>query len=424
MTVLILALALHAQKPAPAPAQQEAITVFNGVLHLGNGNVIQQGLLHFDKGKIVYAGPMDDDARRKYMKNEFRSIDATGKHIYPGLIAMNTLLGLNEIDAVRATRDYHETGNLNMNVRSIIAYNPESVIIPTVRFNGVLMAEVKPEGGRISGTGSLVQLDAWNWQDAAIATDVTMHLNWPASSYSTGWWAEPGETLTRRWDAEMLELRKVFEEARAYAALKNPETIHLKYEAMKGLFNGTCKLMIHADDRIAITSALAFASDYGLKPVIVGGADAWMVTSELRNAGAGVIISRTHRLPARQDEPVDMMYRLPKILHDSGVMFAITDVNSWEQRNVAFQAGSAVAYGLSKEDALAAVTLNPAKMLGADKFCGSLEVGKDATLIITEGDMLDMKGNVISEAFIRGREIPMLNSQRMQYDKYRTKYGL
>jgi imidazolonepropionase-like amidohydrolase len=424
LTFFFSAAMVHAQILMPARDQQEPITLFNGTLHIGNGTVIEQGLVHFDKGRIVYAGKMDDEARRKYLKNEFRSVDATGKHIYPGLIALNTILGLNEIDAVRATRDYHEIGHLNMNVRSIVAYNPESVIIPTVKFNGVLMAEIKPDGGRISGTGSLVQLDAWNWQDAAVATDVTMHLNWPASSYSTGWWAEPGETVSQHWDAEMLELRKVFEEAKAYAALKKPETVHLKYEAMRGLFNGSCKLMIHADDRIAITSALAFATDYGIKPVIVGGADAWMVTAELRKAGASVVITRTHRLPGRQDDPIDLVYRLPKVLKDSGVLFSITDVNSWQQRNVAFQAGNAVAYGLSKEEALASVTLNPAKMLGVDKSCGSLEAGKDATLIIAEGDLLDMKSNVISEAFIQGREIPMLNGQRMQYDKYRTKFGL
>lgn len=421
---MFAAFTAKAQMHMPAPAQQEPITIFNGTLHVGDGTVIPQGLVHFVNGKIVYAGKMDDEAQRKYIKNEFRSIDATGKHIYPGLIALNTILGLNEIDAVRATRDYHETGSLNMNVRSIIAYNPESVIIPTVKFNGVLMAEVKPDGGRISGTGSLVQLDAWNWQDAALATDVTMHLNWPPSSYSTGWWAEPGETVSQRWDAEMLELRKVFEEAKAYAALKKPETVHLKYEAMRGLFDGTCKLMIHAEDRIAITSALAFAADYGIKPVIVGGSDAWMVTRELRNAGASVVIARTHRLPVRQDDVVDVVYRLPKVLHDSGVMFAIADVNSWEQRNLPFQAGNAVTYGLNKEEALAAITLNPAKMLGVDKFCGSLQAGKDATILIAEGDLLDMKGNVISEAFIQGREQPMLNSQRMLYDKYRSKYGL
>jgi imidazolonepropionase-like amidohydrolase len=149
-----------------------------------------------------------------------------------------------------------------------------------------------------------------------------------------------------------------------------------------------------------------------------------MVTAELRKAGASVVITRTHRLPGRQDDPIDLVYRLPKVLKDSGVLFSITDVNSWQQRNVAFQAGNAVAYGLSKEEALASVTLNPAKMLGVDKSCGSIEAGKDATLIIAEGDLLDMKSNVISEAFIQGREIPMLNGQRMQYDKYRTKFGL
>ncbi len=420
---VLTVISVNAQVPLPANKQTSKIAIVNGTLHVGNGEVIEEALVYFENGIIVYAGPMDGNSLDKYVVAGVRKFEAKGKHIYPGLIALNTFLGLNEIDAVRATRDYNEVGKFNPNVRALIAYNSESKITPTVRFNGIMLAEIAPVGGRIAGESAVVQLDAWNWQDAAIKAEAGIHLNWPVSYRNTGWWAEPGENERQKWEEDVLELTTFFDEAKNYNTIQNPLPVNLKYEAMKGVFNGSKKLFIHADDRISITSALAFAKSYNIKPVIVGGADAWMVTTELKNAGATVVISRTHRLPSRADEPVDISYTLPKILFDSGVMFAIADVHSWEQRNLPFQAGQAVAYGLEKEEALKSISLNAAKILGIDKTCGSLEEGKDATIVICQGEILDMKQNNIEFAFIQGREIQLLNSQRMLYDRYRLKYA-
>lgn len=407
-----------------AQNETEPFIIIHGKLHVGNGTVIENSFIYCEKGKIVYAGPITDEVVRKYDKTQVRHIDATGEHVYPGLIALNTILGLNELDAVRATRDYHEVGVNNANVRALIAFNTDSKILPTLTFNGVFMAEIRPEGGLISGTGSLVKLEAWNWEDAAIKADATMHLNWPSPSVHHGWWAEPGETESRNRDSEMASLRRIFEEAKAYASLSNPSPVNLKYEAMRGLFNGSCRLMVHAQDRISISSALAFCRGYGIKPVIVGGEDAWMITDELKEASASVVISRTHRLPSRNDDAVHLPYGMPQILKAAGIPFAISDVNSWEQRNLPFQAGTAVAFGLTEEDALSAITLEPARILGIADRCGSVEAGKDATLIISKGNLLDPISNELSTGFILGKEVNLLNHQRMLYDKYKMKYQL
>jgi imidazolonepropionase-like amidohydrolase len=425
--VLILMLAINqplfSQGIAPAALQQQPIAIVNGTIHIGNGEIIQNGLIIIEKGKLVFVGPLDSKTEAEKIKSEMLQIDATDQHIYPSLIAMDSYLGLNEIDAVRATRDYNEVGEINPNVRSIIAYNSDSKIAPTVRTNGILLAEVRPVGGRISGTGSVVQLDAWNWEDALVAADVSMHLNWPWPAATED--EEDGDEekpVVQKRNNPMLELRKIFDEAKAYSLLKNPNPKNLKYESMIPLFNGRCKLFIHANDLVSITSSVAFAKSYGITPVIVGGSDSWMIAGWLRDNNVAVVLNRTHRLPSKVDDPIDLPYRLPKLLQDSGVLFAISDENSWEQRNLPFQAGTAVAYGLDKEQALMSVSLNPAKILGIDKMMGTLEEGKDATLIISQGDLFDMRYNNVTTALINGRNIPLLNHQQMLYDKYRMKY--
>lgn len=177
-----------AQIPTPALPQSQPIVLRGGTAHIGNGQVIENSIIRFENGKITFVGTSGEFIP----DDNTKIIDAAGKHIYPGLIAANTTIGLSEIEAVRATLDFNETGELNPNVRSIIAYNTDSKIIPTIRSNGVLLAQITPRGGRISGTSSIVELDAWNWEDAAYKTDIGIHLNWPSKFSQTGWWAEPG----------------------------------------------------------------------------------------------------------------------------------------------------------------------------------------------------------------------------------------
>jgi hypothetical protein len=337
------------------------------------------------------------------------------------------MLGLVEIEAVRATVDFAETGSLNPHVRSIIAYNTDSDITPTVRSNGVLIAQVTPRDGLVSGQSSVVQLDAWNWEDAALRTDDGLHLNWPNSFARTGWWAEPGGIeKNKNRDKQFAEIEKLFDDAWQYHSAPNPAH-NAKLEAMRGLFTNKKTLYIHTAAAKEIVESVNFAKEKHVgKIVIVGGDDSHKVAHFLKENNIGVILRRIHNLPNNDDDDYDLPYRTPALLQKAGVLFCIDmegNQEASEARNLPFQAGTAIAHGLDKEAALASITLNTAKILGIDKRVGSLEFGKDATLIVSDGDILDMKTNNVTMAFIQGRQIDLNNKQKALYKKFSEKYN-
>jgi imidazolonepropionase-like amidohydrolase len=410
-----------AQNPAPAVSQSESILIMNGTAHLGNGEVIANSVIGIENGKIVLVA---DATRIRLDKSKYKKIvDANGKHVYPGLIDCSSTLGITEIDLVRATRDYYEVGQMNPNVRSIIAYNTDSKIQPTVRSNGVLLAQVAPQGGTISGTSSVVELDGWNWEDAAYKLDDGIHMNWP-QMYIYKSTPENEEIQKTRMQKGLDEIENFFREAKEYSGQNGPAEKNVRFEAMRGLFDGSKKLYVHCDYVKEIVAAVDLSKRYNIKMVLVSGADSYKVADLLKQNNVSVIIVRTHSLPPREDEDVDLPYKLPFLLKQAGLVVAISMDGSWQARNVAFNAGTAAAYGLTKEEALMTITLNAARILGIDSTAGSLEEGKDGTLIISSGDVLDMRTNNIEYALIRGKEINLDNIQKQLYRKYVTKYGL
>lgn len=421
---LLVSFQMNAQDvPAPGDAQTERVILKGATIHIGNGEVIEDGVIVFENGKIskVHSGLV------KVAYPESQTIDVKGKHIYPGLITPNSLLGMVEIGAVRATRDNREIGYLNPNVRSIIAYNTDSKVIPTVRSNGVLLAQVKPEGGRISGSSSVVQLDAWNWEDAIVREDDGIYVNWPALFRRSGWWAEPGGIkLNKDYEKDVAELRSFLGEAAAYSTqAKMAKKRNLKMASMAGLFSGENRLFIVADQHKQIIDAIQICKDLGIKMVLVGGRDAWLIPELLVENNIPVILRHAHNLPGMEDDDIDIIFRLPALMQEAGVLFCQSARNdSGEQRNLPFVAGKSVAYGLDKEIALQSVTLNTAKILGIDDKVGSLEEGKSATLIVSTGDVLDISGNNIELAFIDGRVVSMNNKQKDLYMKFMKKYKL
>lgn len=407
--------------PAPAPVQSERLCLKGGTIHVGNGQVIENGCLIFNNGKIeavFSANTIKTDATLG------KVIDVTGKHLYPGLMALNTVLGLNEIEAVRATNDMSEMGALNPEARAAISYNTDSRVTPTVRSNGILYAQVMPNGGRISGTSSLMQLDAWNWEDALVKADEGIVMNWPSMFTVKGWWAQPeGYEVSKDYDKQVNELRDYFNEAAAYATA-SPTKTNLRFERLRGLFNGSCKLYVRADYVKEMLHAIAFAEQWNLKLVLVGAKDAYLIADVLAKKKIPVILSKTHDLPAYNDDDIQQPYKTPAALQRAGVLFAISIDGFWQQRNLAFEAGTAAAYGLTKEQALMAIAGNAAKIVGVDTQLGTLEAGKDASLLVVSGDLLDMRSSVVERAFISGRNINLDNKQTELYRKFSAKYGL
>ncbi len=414
----------------PAPPQKGTIYIKNATIHVGNGQVIENGVIQIKEGKIAQVG-----ANLSIPAGEASVIDAKGKQVYPGLILPTSNLGLVEVSAVRATTDVREIGDLNPNVRSIVAYNTDSKVINTLRSNGILLANVVPQGSLVAGSSSVVQLDAWNWEDAAYKTDAGIHFYMPTllprprfgrgSGGGAGNLGEGAPDPVKQGLEQVERIKAFFREAQAYHAAASHEETNLKFEAVKGMFEKKQKLYVHANTTKQILLALDFVKEFGFDVTIVGGSDSWQVADLLKQNNVSVILQQLHSLPTGEDDDVDQPYKAAAALQKAGVLFAISDDDSQTRgRNLPFNAGTAAAYGLTKEEALQAITLNAAKLLGVADRTGSIEVGKDANIVISEGDILDMRSSVVTDAFIQGRKIDLSDKQKQLNDRYNQKYNI
>jgi imidazolonepropionase-like amidohydrolase len=415
-------ISIYAQNPPPATGKQLRVLLLGGTIHTGRGNVIENGALGFANGKINLIA---DATLIKINATDFDTIlNIQGKHVYPSLIAMNSTLGLNEIAAVRATRDFDETGSINPSVRTAIAYNTDSKVTPTVRSNGILLAQIVPKGGLISGQSSVMKLDGWNYEDALYLSDQGIHMNWPSMRAGRSADKEAEEKQRKQNDAALQKIEQLFSDAKAYSEMTYQHEMNLHLEAMEGLFNGSKSLYVNCSQAKEIIAAADMCGRYGIKMVLVGGSDSWMVTDLLKERQIPVVLVETHRLPSRQDEPVDMPYRLPSILKNAGIPFAIAVDEFWQTRNLAFQAGTTIGYGLTAEEALQAVSAVPAKILGIDSLTGTLSENLDANIIVSKGELFDITTHEIEIAYIQGRIIDLDNIHKQLYRKYRKKYGI
>lgn len=413
----------------PAKPQTSPVVITGATIHVGNGQVINNGYIAFNKGKITAIGEGSAPAM-----SGATVVDATGKQVYPGFICPVTTLGLVEIEeGARGTVDDTETGDLNPHVRSLIAFNTDSKVIPTVRSNGILLVQPTPEGGIVSGQSSVMMLDGWNWEDAAYKKDIAIHLTWPVSRTGRGRrggnFALLPTTPAAESPAEIAQkaidnISNLFAQAQSYAAEPRHTITNIRFEAMRGVFNGTKKVFINADGAKEIEQAVNFIKKFKLPGVIVGGKESYLVTDILKQNNVPVILKETQTLPDKDEDDVYLPYKLPKLLQDAGVLYGLTGIGFWRQRNLPFEAGEAVGYGLTKEQALSMITINNAKILGVDNTTGTLEVGKDANLFVSAGDALDMLTLDVQAEFIRGRNIDLDNLHKQLYKKFSDKYGL
>ncbi len=414
--VFLIAIGLNAQSvPTPGPKQSVPIFLQNATVHYGNGKVEANANILIADGKIVSAGLAKVDP------HEAEVIDLTGKHVYPGLIAPVSNLGLIEIGAVRSTHDNAEAGSINPNARAIVSYNTDSRVTPTVRSNGVLLAQVMPSGGLISGLSSVVQLDAWHWEDAAYLMDDGMRMNWPSQRIWTASWAPPREEQLKKINDRMKRLNQTFLDAKAYLIAKEAGKIKktdLRWEAMMPFLKGEKQIYVFADSEKDIRSALEFTRRHSLKIVLVGGADAFRLTGMLKEMKVPVVLRKPHSLPRTEDDGIDVPYKTAIILHEAGVLTCLSIDNFWNYRNLPFQAGQLAAMGMDKETALQLITSNTAKVLGVEKRTGTIAAGFDANVIVSTGDLLDMRTSNIELALIQGRKMDLGNKQKDLYKKF------
>jgi imidazolonepropionase-like amidohydrolase len=415
-----------AQSPVVAPAQKKPVMLSGGTIHTGTGNVIENGTVVFAAGKITAIGRSSDI---KIDKAGYEVIDVTGKQVYPGLIFPNTSIGLIEIGSgVEVATDNRELGDLNPNVRAIAAYNTDSHVIPVIRSNGILLAQIVPVGTLLPGTSSVVQLDAWNWEDAAYKIDNGIQLGWPRKSAAGGRrgggeFAMLATAGTGAYEKNVELLEKMFSDAVAYAAMEKPQDVNLRLESLKGLFDGTKTMFINTTEPKGIIAAVSFGKRYGVKKMVLTGADesAWAVKDFLRENNIPVLLADPLSVPKYDYSDTKLPFKLAAMFKKEGILVGLT-YSKQAYGNLPFAAGQTVSYGLTKEEALQTVTLNSAKILGIDDKTGSLEVGKDANIVVSTGDILDMATNNIEYAFITGRNINLDNKHKQLYRRFEAKF--
>ena len=406
MKQLLLILLLSSQFIANA----QRILLLNGAAHIGDGQVIESAAIGVVNDRILF---IKNALTQTFDPAQWDTIiQLKGQHIYPALISANNTLGLTEIDAVRATRDFNDVGVWNPHVRAQIAFNVESRVIETVRTNGVLISQATPRGGYISGTSSLMNLYGWNWEDATIVANDGIHLNWPYSK----------ETYQK----EKQEIYQFFEMAKAYADRKDAQPNDLRLEAMKACFKGQKRVYIHAESLQQIVDVIDFSKDFELPfPVIVGGDEAYLIGAKLKDSKIPIMLNRIHSLPKHEDDLTYQPYRLPALLKAQGILFCLQNEGAMQPmntRNLPFQAGTTMAYGLTAEEALQTVSLNVCKIVGIDQDYGTLAAGKKATFFVSKGPALDMKTNLVTLILIDGKFCPTSNFQQELYQKYQDKY--
>jgi imidazolonepropionase-like amidohydrolase len=414
-------MAVLAYGQIPAPPQRQPIALVNATIHPVSSADIETATLVMDQGKIVDLGkdvPIPSNAIK---------IDLQGKHIYPGLIESHSVLGLTEIGAVDVTNDYAERGDINPSVRAEVAVNPDSEHFPVARANGIALAVAAPTGGLIAGRSALIMTDGWTWKEMTLKAPLSMMVNWPRMRMGR----DEDEAARQQRDraGKRIELLdQAIQDAQAYkTALESPPTDErfplkdIRWEALVPVLRGDLPVWIRADSLLEIEAAVSWVGKHRLRAVLVGGGDAGYCVDLLKSRGIPVVVTSILSLPDRRDADFDEPFTLPLRLYRAGVKFCIASGSASGLRNLSYHAAKAAAYGLPKDEALKAITLYPAQILGVADHVGSLEKGKDATVIVTDGDPLEITTRV-SELFIQGRRIDLANKHQRLYDKYRQRY--
>jgi imidazolonepropionase-like amidohydrolase len=417
----------------PLTAGAETLLIRGATVHTVSGPVYSPGQVLIEEGRII---AVDETVEA----GDAEVVDLEGLHLYPGMIAADTSLGLVEINAVRATRDTSEVGDYTPDVRSWVAVNPDSELIPVARANGITHAQPVPQGGIVTGQSGVIALDGWTFEDMTILNPVALHVFWPGMALNTTpkeeyrdrsrWKSLEDQAKERRKRLE--ELKDFFAEARAYEKAKRasesrPETEFKEvpaWEAMLPYVSGDLPLMVHADDRREIEAALDWAEEEEYRIVLAGGRDAWLVADRLAKAEVAVVFEHVFTQPTRATDPYDAHFKAPRVLHQAGVKVAFSNglggMAASKTRNLPYEAAQAMAFGLSREEALKGVTLYPAEILGLAARLGSIEPGKEATLVVADGDILDVRSRV-TRMWIAGREVNLENRHTRLYEKYKAR---
>lgn len=421
LSLCVVSLSSFGQNAIPAPRQSKPVALVGGTVHPVSGPVIERATVVFDGGKITAVGT---DAQ---VPAGAERVDVTGRHVFPGIIDAYNSVGLEEINlGSPGTMDQVEAGSINPSIRAEVAFHQESEHIPVARSGGITTVYVCPQGGLIAGLSAAMMLEGWTWEEMTLKSRLALIVNWPTMVYSPNPFSQQTkEDWLKQRNQSLDDLKKAFDDARAYRTAKQAAGASFdtdpRWEAMIPVLEGTVPVVVNASELSQIEAALAFAGDQRIRLILAGARDAWRVTDQLKAKGIPVIVTDI-QTAGRRWEAYDAVFTLAKRLNDAGVKFCVTgDRSSSNSRNVPFHAAQASAYGLPHDEALRAITLYPAQIFGLADRVGSIDVGKDANLLITDGDILEISTK-IHQVYIQGRKVDMRDKHTRLYEKYQEKY--
>lgn len=421
LTLISSVIAASGPRSVSAQTREETYAIRNAKIVTVTGPVIEMGTVVISNGKITAVGA------NVSVPSNAKVIDGAGLSVYPGMIDSGTTLGLEEIGSVAGSADTSEIGDNNANVHVDVALHPDSSHIAVTRVNGITTALTAPEGGTISGRSALINLDGWVPRDMVLKSPVAMHMNWPGRQ---GFGQQQSiSELRREQDRQVESVRKILRDAIAYgdakdARAKDPklprQDVDLKLEALIPVVRGQMPVVISANAERDIKNAIAFADEMKLKIIISSGIEAYKLADQLKAKNIPVLVGPVLRMPNREDDPYDAAFTNAGLLSKAGVKIAFQTGDSAHVRDLPYHAGMAAAFGLSKEEALKAVTIYPAEIFGVADRIGSIEQGKIANLIVTTGDPLEILTQV-RYLFINGRQIPLTSRHTELYEKYKAR---
>jgi len=421
-TVFLLVGLSSAGAQIPEKAEFGKFAITNATIHTVTNSVIENGTVLIDGEQISFVG------KNAKITNTYERIDGTGKHLYPGFIDSGTQLGLQEIGAVAVTRDQAELGEFNPHVRAFTAINPNSVSIPVTRVNGVTTVISHPVSGRISGKAALIDLYGYTPDSMAVQKEAALVINWPTALKRGSWDDRKPEKIEEEYNKNIKELNDFIEKARFYNKMmtafeENPDEgtqpdKNARMDALRPVIQGELPIMIDVDREKDIANALEWVEEQEFENVIFSSLEeGWRMAEELAEAGIPALVGPVLDLPSRDYDHYQQAYRNASEMHEAGVTVALRTGEVENVRNLNYHAGYAAAYGLGKEEALKAITINPAKIFGVDDQIGSIEAGKKATLFISDGDPFEPM-NTIEQVFIRGYKIPMESRHSKLYEQF------
>ncbi len=416
-TLTLTAAALFTAWPS-ALAKRTLFT--NAVVHTVSGPVHSPGFVLIDGNTIKSTGPTDEQPNA----GETKVVNLKGQHLFPGLIAPTTALGLVEIPAVRATVDTSEVGAYTPEVKSWLAINPDSELIPVARANGITHFLPIPQGGTVTGQSGLMATAGWGYEEMLRHSPVALHLFWPSMRINPA--ADDAKKQAKQRDERLKKIDDFFEEARAYAKSQSApghEGVPA-WGAMMPWIRGEKPLIIHANSRLQIESALDWTDKRGWKPIFAGARDAWQIADRLAKYNVPVIFEHTFTLPPRDFDRYDIQFRAAGILHEAGVKVTFSEglarFAAANARNLPYAAAQSAAHGLPRAEALKGITLNTAEILGVGDRLGSIEPGKEATFFTANGDILDIRTQV-KQMWLAGKKVNLDDRQKRLYKKYRNR---